>query len=1162
MFSIFRKSIVLVALAALSFSGVAAQAASAPVASAFKVEPGLWTPAKSRLAVSAHLSGAGTWQLSVMNVCTREVIRQLSGSATKASDIVLTIDGTVAPQLLAGTYRLTLTPAANGGATGSSVSTEMTVGDPTSAAAQVLPVCGNADRISSVEGDLGQIAAAALLAKVDYPNAKSVLLAPVAAPSSVLAVAASAAAQKGWPLLLTDGAKLSFRVKAELARRGATKVVLLGSEKALSKSVSDRLTKLGYRVVRQSADEAGSLTAKLYSPAKTTRPAVLVSTTAKSGVLLQAAAYANAVSQPLLVVDSRDPAKAQKLLKSLKLSGGVALGSAAEWDVPLLEKFPGVARVDAADLTRTSLALARTLDAQFERASLFAAKQAQPAAAFVSVLRPSVLLALGNDGLTDAQRIWLYSRGDITGLRVVTAEPRDGLVADVARLIAERGDPTAIPLIAPAELGALTAPANFAFSGAGWGHGVGMSQWGAYQQAVEGKTAAEILTYYFQGTTVGPAPADQDIFVSLQNRIASVKLRVLPLDGSAPTWRLSVDTSAGTKSVDLGAKHSVTLTYVDGAKVKVSISGPGDLSLPQGTLAKVTWSGTRYAGALGEEPALLQVAGPDETLTLGKADSGRRYRFGLLRVRPAAATANSDAGVQVVNRVRLADEYIYGIGEVSSSWPEQALQAQVIAARSYAYYDAYEKTGEPAPRSSVCDCQVYDDTRDQNYVGWSKLAESVGDRWKAAVDASVHEDLTSDVVLSGKTVVQAFFAASTGGYTQNIEDVWGGGAKPYFVSVPDPWSLKPAGAASVARWSPRVRAQKMLASAFSLPTVATLDFSDRFASGSVRTVTATAANGQRATITGEQFRSRVRSDTGSTLNSSWIWRSAMTPRLTSARLAAADLLSDEWLTNTKAPAATATTAVLVTQSDLADEGLLAVAAAYAGVRNWAFLPVAADGDQYRVRNLLQSRGITDAVLVGEVDADITAKLEVAKVSVRQIYGATVPEIAAELASESGAKSAILFDSSDSSTWPLAVSAAVASGAALLPTSAGELAPELSSYLGEHEPESVIAVGSVTNIPDFLMAGWSNSKRINTADLAVASRAALTLSTGVMRGVVLADAGSSVATLVSLAAYRLPLLYLDESNQAANLAWLRRQPLLAGVVDGGAAADLVDEFRKA
>ena len=40
------------------------------------------------------------------------------------------------------------------------------------------------------------------------------------------------------------------------------------------------------------------------------------------------------------------------------------------------------------------------------------------------------------------------------------------------------------------------------FNGKGYGHGVGMSQWGAYAMAKEGKTADEIIHYYYRNVNI------------------------------------------------------------------------------------------------------------------------------------------------------------------------------------------------------------------------------------------------------------------------------------------------------------------------------------------------------------------------------------------------------------------------------------------------------------------------------------------------------------------------------------------------------------------------------------------------------------------------------------------------------------------------------------
>ncbi|HJV30105.1 MAG TPA: hypothetical protein VJ645_06270, partial [Gaiellaceae bacterium] len=58
----------------------------------------------------------------------------------------------------------------------------------------------------------------------------------------------------------------------------------------------------------------------------------------------------------------------------------------------------------------------------------------------------------------------------------------------------------------PAKRSAAPPPSSFFISGRGWGHGVGMSQWGAYGFAQRGTTYDAILAHYYHSTTLGKAP--------------------------------------------------------------------------------------------------------------------------------------------------------------------------------------------------------------------------------------------------------------------------------------------------------------------------------------------------------------------------------------------------------------------------------------------------------------------------------------------------------------------------------------------------------------------------------------------------------------------------------------------------------------------------------
>ena len=205
---------------------------------------------------------------------------------------------------------------------------------------------------------------------------------------------------------------------------------------------------------------------------------------------------------------------------------------------------------------------------------------------------------------------------------------------------------------APAGSGAL-----FVFSGHGWGHGVGMSQYGAYGYAQHGATFQQILAHYYPGTTLRPTP--------------STKFRVLLADRK--------------KKVTLSSELSFTVK--DGAG--------RTLTLPAGAVTFGT--GLKLAGQSLTAP-LTFLPGHGGALTLTRA-----YR-GQIQVDVV------DGKLRAVNIVGL-EQYLYGVvpSEMPSTWAPQALAAQAVAARSYAL--ATRKIGAPY--------DAYSDTRSQMYLGLS-----------------------------------------------------------------------------------------------------------------------------------------------------------------------------------------------------------------------------------------------------------------------------------------------------------------------------------------------------------------------------------------------------------------------------------------------------------
>ncbi|MDH6431202.1 MULTISPECIES: SpoIID/LytB domain-containing protein [unclassified Paenibacillus] len=151
--------------------------------------------------------------------------------------------------------------------------------------------------------------------------------------------------------------------------------------------------------------------------------------------------------------------------------------------------------------------------------------------------------------------------------------------------------------------------------------------------------------------------------------------------------------------------------------------------------------------------------------------SKRTYRGNL-------ELSNLSGSLAVINVVPL-EQYLYAVvgGEVSSSWPEEALKAQAVAARSYAL--------SQGNRFDVAN--VVDTTLSQVYNGIGSEAPSI----IKAVDTTAGE-----VLMSGGKVVEAVFSSNSGGMTADPSEVWANGGD-VFASVP---SVEDVSAAAAKMW--------------------------------------------------------------------------------------------------------------------------------------------------------------------------------------------------------------------------------------------------------------------------------------------------------------------------------------------------------------------------
>ena len=239
---------------------------------------------------------------------------------------------------------------------------------------------------------------------------------------------------------------------------------------------------------------------------------------------------------------------------------------------------------------------------------------------------------------------------------------------------------------------------TFVISGRGWGHGVGMAQWGAYGYAQHGWTYDKILAHYYTGTTLGPAPVARVRVMLAEGRRQLTVASEAPFtvrDGIGQLWHLA----AGQQ------------TFGPGLLLKTT-----DVQQPQ------------------QLPAPLAFLPGSSPVRLGD----RPYRGQLL-----VSVANGS--LRAVNSVGL-EGYLFGVvpSEMPNTWLPEALKVQAVAARSYAL--AVRKTG------SWFD--LYSDTRSQVYLG---IAHE-----KPSTTAAVQATAGQVVLYGGRVATTYFFSSSGG----------------------------------------------------------------------------------------------------------------------------------------------------------------------------------------------------------------------------------------------------------------------------------------------------------------------------------------------------------------------------------------------------------------
>ncbi len=222
------------------------------------------------------------------------------------------------------------------------------------------------------------------------------------------------------------------------------------------------------------------------------------------------------------------------------------------------------------------------------------------------------------------------------------------------------------------------APVDLAVQGRGFGHGIGLSQYGALARANAGDTWKQILGFYYPGTSLGGAKG---------------KIRVLLTGDTSADVR--VRARSGLTVQSLGADRTWGLpAKVDGRTVSQwRITPDGRRSQISAKTRK--WHDWR--SAKGE----AQFAADGDPITLVMPDGAHAYR-GALR-----STVSGD-GRDTVNVVPL-ESYVKGVvpSEVPALWPGDAVAAQAVAARTYAVHERADNASDPYDLCDTAHCQVY-----------------------------------------------------------------------------------------------------------------------------------------------------------------------------------------------------------------------------------------------------------------------------------------------------------------------------------------------------------------------------------------------------------------------------------------------------------------------
>ncbi|HUP82942.1 MAG TPA: SpoIID/LytB domain-containing protein [Candidatus Limnocylindria bacterium] len=303
--------------------------------------------------------------------------------------------------------------------------------------------------------------------------------------------------------------------------------------------------------------------------------------------------------------------------------------------------------------------------------------------------------------------------------------------------------PSASPTTPPPPTPTPTPEPRFYFWGRGTDHGVGMSQWGAKGRAIAGQTYDQILSFYYTSIAIATIDAARPIRVRIGSDFTPQAGCPARLTSMAGDWTSS---AFGGQVFPVGSYLEM---WPDAIAPAPPVPTPSPGSAVAGWTAIVYSSaGVELARTLTLDASMDSLSGADGLIKVSFKDSYPNMNQFRAAVR---LLVNGAGSLDQINTLPL-DYYLRGVvpSEMPASWPLEALKAQAVAARSYAW-PRIDGTG---------DYDIGASSASQNYKGY--LHE-----WNSS-NRAVAETAGQVITYNGR-VVAAYYHSSAGGHTENSE---------------------------------------------------------------------------------------------------------------------------------------------------------------------------------------------------------------------------------------------------------------------------------------------------------------------------------------------------------------------------------------------------------